>query len=77
MNRSLRNIIARALMEGYDETYDQYRFALLSADLVIATLKENREVALTTLKGRKIGKAEIVVGHTNVKLGFDTWTFPV
>lgn len=33
--RSLRNLVARALMEGYDETVEQMRFALLSADIAL------------------------------------------
>lgn len=36
--RSARNVIARALMEGYDGSYEQMRFALLSADLALEAL---------------------------------------
>lgn len=36
--RSARNVIARALMEGYAETPEQMRFALVSADLALDAL---------------------------------------
>lgn len=36
--RSLRNILARSLMEGYDEKPEQMRFQLLTADLALDTL---------------------------------------
>ena len=35
MKRSLRNHLARALLEGYDETPERMQFALGTAELVL------------------------------------------
>ena len=33
--RTKRNAVARALMEGYSQDHEQYRFALLSAEMAL------------------------------------------
>lgn len=38
--RSVRNRVARALMEGYSETFEWYRFALDSAELALAAVPD-------------------------------------
>lgn len=58
MKRSLRNHLARELMEGYSQSIDQMRFALDTAQMVLDFLAAHPELLTEWLM---VDKAAVVV----------------